>query len=75
MNFKNMLKKINEKSKKPWSMDKVKSIAKGYSKKDLNKGKNLESLIEDVAKAAGIKISDEKLANVKDKVMKNLGKK
>jgi hypothetical protein len=65
-----LLKKVNAKSKKKWNLDDIKSIAKNYSKKNLNSEDNMKDLIEKVAKAAGVKLTNERLNQVKDKISK-----
>jgi uncharacterized protein YpuA (DUF1002 family) len=65
-----LLKKVNSKSKKKWNLDDIKSIAKNYSKKNLKSEDNMKDLIEKVAKAAGVKLTNERLNQVKDKISK-----
>jgi len=68
-----LLKKINKKSKKKWNMKDIKSLAKGYSKKDLKDDKKLKNLIKKVSKAVGIKLSDKQISSVKKQVHEKLG--
>lgn len=68
-----LLKKINKKSKKKWKMSDIKSLAKGYSKKDLKDDKKLKSLIKKVSKAVGIKLSDKQISSVQKQVHEKLG--
>jgi hypothetical protein len=65
-----LLKKVNSNSKKKWNLDDIKSIAKNYSKKNLKSEDNMKDLIEKVAKAAGVKLTNERLNQVKDKISK-----
>jgi uncharacterized protein YpuA (DUF1002 family) len=65
-----LLKKVNAKSKKKWNLNDIKSLAKNYSKKNLKSEDNMKDLIEKVAKAAGVKLTNERLNQVKDKISK-----
>jgi hypothetical protein len=65
-----LLKKVNAKSKKKWNLDDIKSLAKNHSKKNLKNEDNMKDLIEKVAKAAGVKLTNERLNQVKDKISK-----
>jgi hypothetical protein len=67
-----LLKKINQKSKKNWKMSDIKSLAKGYSKKDLKDDKKLQELIKKVGKAVGVKLSDKQISSVKKQVKDRL---
>lgn len=68
-----LLKKINKKSKKKVNMSDIKSLAKGYSKKDLKNDKKLSELIKKVSKAVGVKLSDKQISSVKKQVHDRLG--
>lgn len=68
-----LLKKINQKSKKKWKMDDIKALGKGYTKKDLKNGKKLDELIKKVSKAVGVKLSDKQMSSVKKQVQDRLG--
>ena len=73
LDFKNasdMLKKINEKTDKKWDLGKIKSIAKGFSPEDLKSEKKMKDLIKKVGKSLGIKLNNEKIEKVHDKVKK-----
>jgi uncharacterized protein YpuA (DUF1002 family) len=59
------LEQLNNKSGKKWSMDDIKSLAKGFSKKDLQNDKKLEELIKRVGKAAGVNLSNKQVDSVK----------
>jgi uncharacterized protein YpuA (DUF1002 family) len=65
-----LLKKVNSKSKKKWNLADIKSLAKNYSKNDLKNEDKMKDLITKVAKAAGVKLTDEKLNQVKNKISK-----
>lgn len=67
-----LLKKVNQKSKKKLSMSDIKSLAKGYKKKDFKDDKKLKELIKKVSKAVGIKLSDDQLASVRKQVKNRL---
>lgn len=69
----NLLKKVNKKSKKKLNMGDIKSLAKGYSKKDLKDDKKLKELIKKVSKAVGVKLSDKQISSVKKQVNEKLG--
>jgi uncharacterized protein YpuA (DUF1002 family) len=68
-----LLKQINNMGKRNWSMDEIKSIAKGYSQKDLKNEKKLDELIKKVSKAVGVQLSDKQLSSVKKQVHDRLG--
>ncbi|USG63718.1 stage VI sporulation protein F [Brevibacillus ruminantium] len=63
-----LLKKINEKSKKNLSMDDIKSLARGYKKKDFQDDQKLKELIKKVGKAVGIPLSDDQISKVRKEV-------
>ncbi|QQE72962.1 stage VI sporulation protein F [Brevibacillus composti] len=67
-----LLKKVNQKSKKKLSMSDIKSLAKGYKKKDFKDDKKLKELIKKVSKAVGFKLSDDQLASVRKQVKNRL---
>jgi hypothetical protein len=48
----------------------IKSLAKNYSQNDLKSEQNMKELIEKVAKAADVKLTNERLNQVKDKISK-----
>jgi len=68
-----LLKKINKKSRKKLNMNDIKSLAKGYSRKDLKNDKKLKELIKKVGKAIGVKLSDKQISAVKKQVRERLG--
>ncbi|MFS0554186.1 stage VI sporulation protein F [Brevibacillus sp. 179-C9.3 HS] len=68
-----LLKTINKKSKKKWSMGDIKSLAKNFSKKDLKNDKKLSELIKKVSKAVGVQLSDQQMSSVKKQVHDRLG--
>lgn len=65
-----MLKKINEKTDKKFDIDKIKSIAKGFSPEDLKSEKKMKDLIKKVGKTLGVKLSNDKIEKVHEKVKK-----
>jgi uncharacterized protein YpuA (DUF1002 family) len=65
-----LLKKVNSKSKKKWNLADIKSLARNYSKNDLKNEDKMKDLITKVAKATGVKLTDEKLNQVKNKISK-----
>ena len=70
----NLMKNLNKKSNKEWDMNKVKSLAKGFTVKDLKNDEKMAELIKKVAKSVGVSLSDEKLEKVKSKVSKKMKK-
>jgi uncharacterized protein YpuA (DUF1002 family) len=69
-----LLKKLSKKSGEEWDMNKVKSLAKGFSAKDLKNDDKITDLIKKVAKSVGVSLSDEKLEKVKTKLDKKMKK-
>ena len=65
-----MLKKISEKTNQKWDLDKIKSIAKGFSPDDLKSDSKMRDLIKKVGKSLGVKLTNEKIEKVQDKVKK-----
>lgn len=65
-----MLKKINEKTNKKWDLDKIKSLAKGFSPDDLKSDKKMKDLIKKVGKSLGVKLNNDKIDKVHEKVKK-----
>ncbi|WP_409178448.1 stage VI sporulation protein F [Brevibacillus fortis] len=72
-NPRDLLKSINKKSKKKWTMGDVRSLAKDFSMKDLKDDKKLSELIKKVSKAVGVKLSDQQMSSVKKQVHDRLG--
>ncbi|QDS34721.1 stage VI sporulation protein F [Brevibacillus brevis] len=68
-----LLKSINKKSKKKWTMGDVRSLARDFSMKDLRDDKKLSELIKKVSKAVGVKLSDQQMSSVKKQVHDRLG--
>ncbi|MFF0827036.1 stage VI sporulation protein F [Brevibacillus sp. NPDC003359] len=68
-----LLKTINKKSKKKWTMGDIRSLAKDFSMKDLRDEKKLSELIKKVSKAVGVKLSDKQMSSVKKQVHDRLG--
>ncbi|GAB7387469.1 hypothetical protein BSNK01_13060 [Bacillaceae bacterium] len=68
----NLLKQLNKKTKKEWTLQDIKSLAKGFSAVDIYDADRTEKLIKKVADAAGIKLSGSKLQKVKKKVSDKL---
>lgn len=67
-----LLKQINQKSKKKWKLNDIKQLGKGYSKKDLHNDKKLLELIKKVGNAVGVKLSDKQIDTVKKQVKERL---
>ncbi|WP_400163997.1 stage VI sporulation protein F [Brevibacillus sp. TJ4] len=67
-----LLKQINQKSKKKMTMGDIKNLAKGYSKKDLKDDKKLQELIKKLGKAVGVQLSDKQISTVKKQVKDRL---
>ena len=67
-----LLRQINKKSRKKLKMNDIKSLAKGYSKKDFKNDKKLDELIKKVGKTVGVKLSDKQINTVKKQVKERL---
>lgn len=64
-----LLNKINQKSKKKWTLQDMKKMTQGYSSVDVYDDKRMEDLIKKVANAAGVKMNEQKLDQVKKQVL------
>ncbi len=64
-----LLNKINKKSKKKWTLQDMKKMTQGYSSVDVYDDKRMEELIKKVANAAGVKMNEQKLDQVKKQVL------
>lgn len=71
-NFGDLFKKLNQTTDQKWDMGKIKSLAKGFSAKDIKNEDKMRDLIKRVGKSLGMKLSSEKIDKVQEKVNKKL---